>query len=391
MPTSSLNRLLVRTTILFLLHPSFAHAQDQSPVFPWRFVKLAELETAHPDALVKEFERATIDLSGIVTIVDRQYGRRDGGDPFLGFHQFGPDGKWIRNLSREGDGPGEFRSPRLIDVTADNGFVVIEGAKVIRITKDSEYMHSFMIARSNLLGLESAGDHCWIIRLRVSTDGPTAPNDVEIELYDNDGNIVWNQRVGQVQTWLFHTGPSQNTFVGIPNPCIRQILWATDAQDRLWLIPPDYQQVWIVDLTGKVTKQPVSLPEMVMERSQWQDLVEDRISAYMDYDLPVYREAANRIRRELRRGWSDIAPGQRMWSVGLEGFLIDRIPGDDRTQGWWRNPGRYIALLPDGNVSAEVTGPGAIVAASYGYVLCRHSEWDALPRLVLYRLEPVGK
>ncbi len=379
---------LIKVVLLIVFLPGSPQAQVDTQSFPWRFVKVAELETDNPDALVREFRCATIDRNGLVTIVDRQYGGRDGNDPFLGFHQFDISGQWIRNLSREGGGPGEFRSPRWIDAAADCGFVVLDSRKVFRVTQDSEYLFSYLIDSTQLQGIRAANDHCWTVGFRTSTGGLTTSRLQIIELFNREGEIIWSQRFDGVMQMLLYPGGGSNRFVGIPNPSVRQVLWATAPNGHMWLIPPDYQELWTINLKGEVSRQAIQLPEMAMDREQWNNLVEDRISTYLDNDQPLYREATNNIRRELRQGWRAIAQGQRMWSVGHDGFLIDRIPFDDRAYGWWQIPGQYVALFPDGSVSMVADGPGGIVAAANGYVLCRHSEWDELPKLTLYRLEP---
>jgi hypothetical protein len=94
-------------------------AQDSGTPFPWRFVELTELDTKNPDAEVGEFREVTVDEKGNVYLLDLILMSRGGRTPFRGIHQFGSDGEWIRNIGRQGEGPGEFLAPVLIDVSAD--------------------------------------------------------------------------------------------------------------------------------------------------------------------------------------------------------------------------------------------------------------------------------
>jgi len=107
--------------------------------------------------------------------------------------------------------------------------------------------------------------------------------------------------------------------------------------------------------------------------------------AELDTGLPEAEvgEIAGRL-MDLRNAF---APVQRFWWIGQEGFLLDRVPVDARSQSWRDGPGRYAALFPDGTLSEEVDGPGGLVTVANGYAVALRSDPDDLPALILYRIE----
>jgi hypothetical protein len=84
---------------------------------------------ADEDVLLGQIATAAVDAAGNVYVLDTQLAH---------ILKFGPDGAYVGELGREGDGPGEMRQPLDLDVASDGRVAVVQPfpGRVIRLAPD---------------------------------------------------------------------------------------------------------------------------------------------------------------------------------------------------------------------------------------------------------------
>ena len=374
--------------------PSLSSAQT-SDVFPWRFVKLADLETEHPGADVREFRAVTVDGSGTVSLLDLVTMRRDGRSPFYGIHQFGIDGKWIRNVGRQGEGPGEFLSPYLIDASFDGELILLDSGRgnlLNHLDAGGKILSSFRINTLNNNAISFASDdRIWVVSVHPerSREGFYKPWEEEIFLIDRSGNTIWTHKyTGITNQILIPHEDNRNMAIPFPNPAVRMAHWTFDDEGTAWILSPDYDLLTGINPEGiEVAEIQVTIPPVSLSREEVNVFIDERLKRLRNSEYEPPQKAAIRIAPVIRQARNSFAPVQRFWWVGPDGFLVDRVPVDMQAEAWCSGQGRYLALFPDGTVSEETEGPGGLVAVSNGYAISMQSGVGDLPQLVLYRIE----
>lgn len=380
--------------ILFLFTP-VTEAQEVPPPFPWRFVKLAEIETELPLAQVSEFKAVTVNSEGIVSLLDWISMSREGRKPFNGIHQFGPDGKWIRNISRQGDGPGEFRSPSLINISPDGSLLIYDtaiGNKFVTLSSDGDYLNSYHVDIRNIEAIAHAGrDGAWLVSIHAQpiTRGLFEPWVQEIQLLDNKGELIWSRTYQDINSQIMlPIDGSPGSGIPFPNPAAKMARWAFTPDGKIWILSPDYDHLIRVNRNGTIEHTiEIDLPLISLSRSEIDEFIYERTERFRTAQYKFYEDSLRPLTRILRRTRREHAPVQRFWWIGPEGFLIDRVPVDMSSLAWREKPGKYMALFPDGTVSEESEGPGGIVCVANGYTIQIQSKPRELPILVLYKLE----
>ncbi len=380
---------------LFITH--LVRSQESPPPFPWRFVKLAEIETELPAAQVSEFKAVTVNSEGIVSLLDRITMSREGRKPFNGIHQFGPDGKWIRNISRQGDGPGEFRSPSLINASADGSLLIYDtaiGNKFVSLSSNGDYLNSYHVDIRNIEAIAHAGrDRAWLVSIHPQPipRGMFEPWVQEIQLLDNKGELIWSRSYQDITDQIMISVDGRPGIgIPFPNPAARVARWTFTSDGKIWILSPDYDHLIRVNRNGTIEHTiEIDLPLISLSRSEIDEFIYERTERFRTAQYEFYEDSLRPLTRILRRTRREHAPVQRFWWIRPEGFLIDRVPVDVGTLAWREKPGKYIALFPDGTVSEESEGPGGIVMVINGYAISIQSEYSDLPQLVLYRIEPV--
>lgn len=109
---------------------------------------LAEIGSADLNAPVNQAFELISDLAvtadGAVAVVDNRSTR-------VGL--FGPDGDWLRDIGRQGEGPGEFVSPLWIEVSRDSLFVWdVRLRRLSAFTADGEFAASWPISDKSSSG-----------------------------------------------------------------------------------------------------------------------------------------------------------------------------------------------------------------------------------------------
>lgn len=383
--------LQIGSSILILL--LFAHivGSQESPLpFPWRFVQLAELETELPDALVSEYRAVTIDSNGVISLLDRITMSREGRKPFHGIHQFGSDGKWIRNIGRQGDGPGEFRSPFLINAAVDGSLLIFDtaiGNKFVNLSSNGDYLNSYHVNMRNLEAIAHAGiGGAWLVSIHPQPipRGLFEPWVQEIQLHDNKGTLIWSRTYQGITNQIMLTvDGSTGAGIPFPNPAARMAHWAFTPDGNIWIISPENDQLINVNRNGTIEQTiEINMPLISLTRAEINEFINERTERFRTGQDEPYADEYRPLPRILRNSRGEHAPVQRFWWIGPEGFLVDRVSVDIRSQAWRENPGKYMALFPDGTVSEEYEGPGGIVAINNGYAVSIQSVYRELPSVM---------
>jgi hypothetical protein len=145
----------------------------------------------------------------LIGIISQARGLEPGGDILLLDSQlcqvlvFSPDGELKRTLGREGDGPGEFRQPRVMEVLADGTIAVQTGWPTRLVRLDP---------RGEPVGQWSPRVPGWLFHIRRAPDGWIASgmrndrsrqepgrivNEYFLSWFDDDGERVRDFRTGE--------------------------------------------------------------------------------------------------------------------------------------------------------------------------------------------------
>lgn len=139
------------------------------PAEPPRFVDLKELWRIGGDDdeefLFGVLSQITLDGEGNIYLLDAQLSQ---------VVVFSPDGEYLRTIGREGEGPGEFRRPSDMFITADGRVAVIQRmpGKVILLTSEGEPAGELPVPQAEDGGMQmfsggaAAGEHVvlWVNR-----------------------------------------------------------------------------------------------------------------------------------------------------------------------------------------------------------------------------------
>ncbi len=398
--------LLLLGVGLFL--PAAISARQEPPPFPWVFTELAELETGDPEAGIGEIwagsaevRTVTVDNIGTVSLLDLITYSRSGKKPYRGIHRFDVQGRWIGNLTREGDGPGEFQSPRLISATGRGELVLYDPGGQRRVThldSNGRYINSFGIQgviNSMLECVSSAGtDRYWLVSVHpgpLLTEPFLDPFQEDILLVSGDSEVIWSITYDDIRTQHFIINQDNPGMAyPFPDPSARVAHWTFDDAGAIWILAPDHDRITRIDTQGATTGEiELDLEPILLDRTEIQQFADERTDRLRTSDRKGEQEYADQITRWLKTLKNQFAPIQRFWWIGPEGFLVDRVPVDPMAQSWREKPGRYLAIFPDGTISQEANGPGGLVAVANGCAVALRSHLDDLPKLALYRITPI--
>ena len=225
--------------LMQLLTPHIARSPESPPPFPWRFVKVAELETNNPDAAVGDFGSVVVDGHGTVSLLNRITNRH----PFKWINQFDITGKWKGAISRRGDGPGEFKSAELLSA-ANNGDILIygesSGLRLVHLSSQGRYISSFQIPRAQYSsGAFADTNRYWFISTHPSRSGLYDPWIQEMSLFDDKGEILWSLTYETITPFILipdERNPLQAYH--FPHPAQKGAIWTFDDRGTLWIITP---------------------------------------------------------------------------------------------------------------------------------------------------------
>ena len=353
-------------------------AEDRLP-FPWRFVEIGPLDTGNEQALLGDFSghAVGVDGKGRVSIATEE------GE---WIHRFAPNGAWLDNVGRLGSGPGEFRRIHALAVDSVGDLLVYDGLsrRVTHLDGEGRYISSFRahIATNDRpsLGI-GAEDRYWVCDTHWDMQGEEAQE--SLVLISSSGDTVWS--------WDARTAPYLYVSVegrpqGTLGPSMDSSRWAVDADGISWLVLPNAEALLRIPPGGspidtvRLSASPLRPSDQEWEEFEGSLLSTMEMVAFLRPYVGPMRDALARVRERLH-------PMQRCWWMDEHGLLVERMPfGTVHQQsGEWR----YAALLPDGRMTKEATGPPRLVTAGYGYAVQMNSDWRELPELMLFQLVPL--
>ncbi len=353
---------------------------ERYPMFPWRFVRIAELETDHPSALVGnlEYDSAAIGPDGTVFVAT---------DSWKGVHVFDRTGKWIRNLGGEGHGPGEFQLVRSVATSPTGRLALYDDiGRVSVFEADGVFSHTFryMINSLSPIRIGCAGSAgFWTMNTAITNPDPSAPGVREdlITLSSEGDTLSIYPIPDSIPELVIGRLSSANPAVGAPK-------WTVSPDGSAWLFTPGGGHlVHISPAGGQADSIAVHVYPPVFTDDEWARIIEAETAVLREVDfLNEYVEPTIEALVAIRDRWN---PVQRLWWIDENGLLVDRMtPAYPSVQ---RGPWKYAALDFDGFMTGEVEGPAGLLTAAYGFALTVSSEWLELPEITLWRLEPIQR
>ena len=372
--------LLIRMVFIFCFSHTLAGcarsgSEGERPEFPWRFVRIAELETDHPEALVGnlEYDSAAIGPDGTVFVAT---------DAWRGVHEFDRTGKWIHNLGGEGYGPGEFQQIRYVSASPSGELALYDDiGRVSVFGADRVLSHTFryMVNIASPTRIAFAGDTgFWTLNAVPGQDPTMTSLREDLIILSSAGDTLMIYPVPDSQPEMV-TGR-----VSSANPAIGALKWAVSPDGAAWLYTPNGEHlVRLSPMGGTPDSSTVQTYPAIYSDEQWARIIEAQTAVLREVSfLNPYVEPTIEVLEEIRDTWSPI---QRIWWVDDCGLLVDRMtPSYPSVQ---RGPWMYAALLPDGHMTKEIEGPAGLLTAAYGYAITVSSEWLELPGLTLWKLE----
>ena len=374
------NRILLFLLALYL--PTICAAQESIPQFPWRFVDPLMLETDNPDALVGDLSGMAIDGFGRVSLTCLRSHI---------IHRFDAEGKWAGNIDRRGQGPGDFESPRLITASPEGDLLILD-SRLIRLTHltwDGEYVTSINLSIPGLdVFIEpqiafGSDNTYWLVHRKPQEDR-SAPITRVITLFDQTGEVLWNEEYQDQSTDITVELTSRQGRFTIPNPARYVVRCSVDSEGTAWIVTPDCRQLLRVSGRGEVLETvDLDLPPPAISAGDWRDYLRS-----LEPDDPTddfSRERSSRLIDAIRNLRDDLPPIQSIHWASKAGLIVDRYAGfrgsDTRMQ-------LLTALLPDGRLTADFVNPGIPYPIfSHGFALASDYEYGELPRLIRYRIE----
>ncbi len=364
---------------------------DQRPDFPWEFVRIAELDTGNEKALLgfHRYDATAIRPDGTVFIAT---------DAWAGIHEFNTNGRWIRNLGGEGNGPGEYQKVKCLAASPTGRLAIYDTIlrKVSFLEGSGEFSTSIRLnleftLKSNIM---FAGDErLWVFTIPIGQDSsPTqiilpSISRADLILYSAGGDTLHVCSFPDSKPFLV-IAHNETPLIRYDNPEVGAPKWAVSPDGTAWLLTPNCEQlIRISSETGKSDTLAVKYSAPVFTNEQWSQLVEVWTDWMREAEgISKHYRSVTKTIRKLRES---LSPVQRMWWIDEYGLLIDRMPnlgGSLVERSLWR----YAAVLGDGSMTKDIEGPADLITAGYGYAIQKMYDPSGLPKLILWKLVPKG-
>jgi hypothetical protein len=338
----------------------------------WHFEELTRLEPRDSgfDALVNPGYVAAMDGEGRAYVVD---------EPPVSIKVFDSTGTFVRAIGRNGEGPGEYRQPR---IAVQHGEIYVEDSRLRRISvfdTSGAFIRSFH-AESNAGGSDGlAIDDSSRIWLRIYHPDP--PDEaITFVRYDTIGTLLDTLRLRQWHdpaVWVVEQGGGRATYSIPGGPWELASVTPAGAMLRGWsgaytvAVQPSF-----ADTALLISRDwaPVKIPEA--ERVERFEQFSGRVSRFLSpdvvkaafhlYDMPTEQPPMKDL---------DVDPAGRIWvhtaSVDTTASYYDVFSPSGIWQGSVRAPWR---------ASAAVVWRGA------DRVLVREVDTDGLASFIVFRL-----
>jgi hypothetical protein len=343
----------------------------------WHFEEVTRIEPrdSGAGALVNPGYVAAMDGGGRTYVVD---------EPPVAIKVFDSAGQYVRTIGRSGEGPGEYRQPR---IAIQHGEIYVEDSRLQRITvfdTSGAFIRGFR-AESNASGSDGfAIDDSSRILLRIYRSDP--PDEAfAFVRYDTLGTVLDTLRLRRWHdpvVWVVEQGAGRATY-GIPGGP-RELVTITPGGSMLRGWSGTYLlavQPFYADTTLLISRDwaPVQIPEA--ERVQRFDQFTGMVSKFLPpdvmkadfhlYDMPTERPPMQDI---------DVDPAARVWVHTASADTTASYYDVFDATGIWQ-----------GTVRAPWHGSAAVVWRGTDRVLVREPDSDGLAAFVVYRLIQDGQ
>lgn len=342
----------------------------------WQFEEVTRIESrdSGAEALVNPGYVAAMDGEGRTYVVD---------EPPVAIKVFDSTGTFVRTIGRNGEGPGEYRQPR---IAIHRGEVYVEDSRLRRISvfdTSGTFIRSFR-AESNAGGSDGLGvDDSSRIWLRIYHPDP--PDEVfTFVRFDTMGTLLDTVRLRQWHdpaVWVVEQGGGRATYSIPGGP--REVVTVTPSGAMLRGWSGTYTlavQPSLADTTLLISRDwaPVRIPEA--ERVERFQQFSGRMSKFLPpdivkasfhlYDMPTERPPMQDL---------DEDPAGRIWvhtaSVDTTSSYYDVF----NPSGIWQ-----------GSIRAPWRASAAVVWRGADRVLVREPDSDGLASFVVYELRAEG-
>jgi hypothetical protein len=207
-------------TLPFSDGKEWASAKSIEDIF--RIISETELQTT-PDCPIAYITDMEIDTKGNFIVAD--------GWQSIGVYVFGPDGQFIRELGRKGQGPGEYANPVSVEISTEGDIWVADyGNNRISIYSKDLIFKDQIICKPRILHFLHLNSRNEIYMYR-SQANPLKPNTEDtIFRYDGQGNKIssfapFPKEALKVKFWAGQNGMTigKNDFIYVMNPLFYEI------------------------------------------------------------------------------------------------------------------------------------------------------------------------
>ena len=241
-----MKKLLFLCTLLILVLTSLAQEQITSPLDSSEIKKLSsaknfneifemksetQLETSAENA-ISYITDMDVDSKGNFIIADGWQSR--------GVYIYSPNGKFLKELGRQGQGPGEYQNPVSIDISKGGDIWVADygGNRINIYSNDFKFKRS-IVGKTRILHYLNINSQDEIYMYR-STANPLRPSTADtIFKYDNEGNKI-------------------TSFAPFPKEALEVKFWsgqdgmAIDKEDYIYELNPLYYRIQKFSPRGKL-------------------------------------------------------------------------------------------------------------------------------------------
>ena len=307
----------------------------------------------------------------------------------LVIRRFDADGRFVRNIGREGGGPGEYSSVGQVTmaVQSDGSLIVRDGARaILRYSPDGSYRDGFRLdlGRGTGLGLVAADDGSVYVQGRLRPSSADARRRLPAVLrYSASGRVL--DSIVDPTSWLTRVPRSryEASEVWMPTPDRRIMYFRTDKVGFL-VVDPSHRSK---PLLAEIAAEPV--PYLGEEREELR-----RIDEWRHREMPavVLGPPSEIPTEKLPSKWGFVDLNGRIWVARTT--VAERVPGTVAARAGnktimvtYEEPPAFAAFESDGSFLGEVDFP---VGARPSFV--GNTAWavvlasDGVPTLVKYRI-----
>lgn len=391
--------LLLTAILVFLLaHPALLSSQDtlivrgsNAPIWGSDVRLVEEVRIGALDGAPEYLFGYVVDMAlgpdGSMFVVEGQ-------GPIV--RKYGPDGVYLHDIGRQGEGPGEYKSRPQIAITSDGRLAMLDGGnrRVTFFDLDGNYLLDWPIP-GNLrttsgFTADTAGN-LWVNTLTIDPKQPETDWPRPVVKLSPTGEILATLPVPsegrKAGSWVLASPEGYMwPFLEIISSDLSPEGYLVSGSNRTYsfdFLLPDGSVVRVAR-----DWEPVRLARE--ERSQWQEWGQflaslDRAGApEIDTDIPKFKPAYRQLEvDEDGRVWVD------RYVEAIHADRPPREPGDERPLLTWREPRTFDVFEPTGEfLGTVVLPPDTFIQSRRGMYLLGEQvgEFDEI-YIVRFRIE----